>query len=599
MSRQARRIMRLLLLSLLFCLTAFSAAAAQPASNGFTPEVIPDAIEDRLKTMSMEEKVGQLFIAAFRQEESQPVRAVTPKLRASIKQYHLGGVILFAENFQSVDQTVALNQELATLAGPVPLWIAVDQEGGRVNRYFFGTALPGNMAVGAGGNNEGAYQTGYILGQEMSALGINLALAPVLDVNSNQENPVIGIRSFGADPIAVSRLGKAYIAGLHDGGVLAVMKHFPGHGDTFVDSHVGLPIVKRDKEALATMELRPFIDNLATADMVMVGHIAFPALDATKVLSQDTGEAIYLPASLSPKVTTKLLREELGYEGVVITDALEMKAIAKHFGAKQAALMALQAGADILLMPENLPEAYEAVLTAVRSGRIAPERVDTSVRRILRLKAKLLPINKFSQDGAEKMVGNIAAKDTAAQIAAAAVTLVKNEAGAMPLQLTGHEKIVLAAPTADTIKLMQDFAQTQCQDLGFQELQFSPLLYQESGSLTLAEMQTVQAADIVIMALPREEAGAAALAAFSRKQGKRVIGIAIDTPYNMIALPYLSAYLAVYGKNASNMEAGMAAVFGRLSPAGRLPVPVYDDGKLLFPLGFTLAKNLTAVAGKE
>ncbi|MBP2629203.1 MAG: beta-glucosidase-related glycosidase and D-alanyl-D-alanine dipeptidase [Firmicutes bacterium] len=577
-----------------------SVGFAQPLVNSSEEE----ALIYRVDHMSLEEKVGQLFMIAFRQDDGKPVTAITGAMKAELQKYHLGGVILFAENFKDIEQTVILTMDLQQAEGSIPLLIAVDQEGGRVNRFHFGTDLPGNMALGASGKVSNAYIAGNILGKELAVLGINTNLAPVLDINSNQDNPVIGIRSFGADGQMVTKMGGAYIKGLHDGGVLAAVKHFPGHGDTSLDSHLGLPTVLYGRSRLSELEIETFRENLSATDMVMAAHIAFPELDDSKVISKKDGQPVFLPASLSYKILTNLLRESLGYDGVIITDALEMKAITEHFGSEKAVVGALQAGVDILLMPSDLPKAYAGVLEAVKTGVISEERINESAKRILRLKNQWITPKKVPRSVrlavAENIVASKEHKDQERKLAYEAVTLLKNEEGTLPLMAKPKSRIVVAAPRLEIQNGMREAALMQMKASGYREATVSTISYENLSELTTAQKKMIDESDYIILATysstlasrtPGQTATAsfaAALIQYADLAGKKTIVIATGTPYDLLYLQGAKAYLAIYGTNAANIQAGMAAVYGSFTPSGRLPVPIQDQGTILFNMGYGL-----------
>lgn len=574
-----------------------SVGVAQPIMNHSAEQ----DIEYRMAQMSIEEKVGQLFMVAFRQENGKPVTAVTPAVQHSLQQYQWGGVILFAENFVDIEQTVKLTMDLQKNAKNIPLFIGIDQEGGRVNRFHFGTNLPGNMALGASGIVNNAYTAGNILGKELSALGINIDLAPVLDINNNQDNPVIGIRSFSAEAKMVAGMGAAYLQGLHAGGVMAAVKHFPGHGDTTVDSHLGLPLVLYEKQRLADVELQPFRDNLSATDMVMVAHVAFPALDDTKVISAKDGQSVFLPASLSPKIVTNLLRENFNYDGVIITDALDMKAITEHFGPEKTVVAALQAGADLLLMPSELPQAYAGVIQAVNTGVISEERINQSVKRILRLKQQGIMLDKMVSEvvlaNAQRIVGSKEHKTQEAKLAREAVTLLKNEKQVLPLKMKNGNRILLVAPRSEILEVMGEEALAQIKKMGTaQEIQIRTISYEKLADLTTIQQTMIDEADYVIVATysstlasrtPGKTAAAsfvAALTQYTKSVHKKSIVIAMGTPYDILYLPEPEAYLAIYGTNHANIQGGMAAVFGSVNPPGKLPVSIQKQGQTLFNL---------------
>lgn len=327
--------------------------------------------------MTSREKIGQLFMVGFMGT------SVTPELSSFIKDCKPGGVILFSRNLESVEQIVELTNDLQRCSPKSPLLISIDQEGGRVSRLPKGfTIFPPCELLGRCNSSELAYAAAATIAKELRAVGINMNMAPVLDVNSNPDNPVIGDRAFGSTPDVVGELGLVTAAGLQDNKVVACGKHFPGHGDTNADSHKELPIVEASRERLEAVEFPPF-RRAASAGIgtMMTAHVLYKALDDR------------LPATLSPAIITNLLREELKYDGVVLTDDLEMQAIVDHYGPGDAAVRALEAGCDVLLICKDRDReiaAFEAVEKAVASGAMSGERLERSVARIQRLKQRFL-----------------------------------------------------------------------------------------------------------------------------------------------------------------------------------------------------------------
>jgi beta-N-acetylhexosaminidase len=324
--------------------------------------------------MDQMKKIGQLFVFGFVGPE--PDRTI---LRM-IGEFGLGGVILFSRNIREPRQTAELVQWLQSEA-KIPLFIGVDQEGGRVSRlteHF--TPFPGNHALGHSGSSELAHAFGRATAEELSAVGINLDFAPVLDINTNPENPVIGKRSFGADPELVSDLGCAVIQGLQEKGIIACGKHFPGHGDTVLDSHLALPRVLHSIERLRLRELIPFKRAIRCGvETLMSAHVLYPELDPQ------------LPATLSPAILHQLLRKELGFRGLLFSDDMEMKAVDDHFVIEESAVLALKAGVDVLLIckdPTRQERALEAVLEAAERGDIPAPRLEEAVNRVLALKKR-------------------------------------------------------------------------------------------------------------------------------------------------------------------------------------------------------------------
>lgn len=338
----------------------------------------PDPVAEQMAAMTLEEKVGQLFIAGFYGTEDGDY------VDSLIRDYKVGGLIFFGRNVGTAEELVSLVNDLRAKNGDyIPMFFSVDQEGGTVERLPDEVSpLEDAYTYGQSGSSEVGYALGQVLANECVAFGFNLDFAPSLDIWSNPENTVIGTRAFGTTAEVVEKVGPWAAYGLMDGGVIPVVKHFPGHGDTAVDSHVGLPTVSKTVDELLTSELIPFQSAIAGREgegvpAVMVAHILMTAIDPDH------------PASLSQAVVTGLLREQMGFDGVVFTDDLTMGAITENYGLDEAAVLALEAGCDVLLVCHNegdLALARQAVLDAVASGRLTEERIDRSVYRILSLK---------------------------------------------------------------------------------------------------------------------------------------------------------------------------------------------------------------------
>lgn len=329
------------------------------------------------RSLSSRDKIGQLFMVGF------TGTSVTSDLATFIKEYKPGGVILFSRNLESVEQIVGLTNDLQRCSPHSPLLIAVDQEGGRVSRLPKGfTIFPPCDVLGRCNSTELAYAAAATIAKELRAVGINMNMAPVLDVNSNPDNPVIGDRAFGSTPEIVSELGWATAAGLQDHQIVACGKHFPGHGDTNADSHKELPIVEVPRERLEMIELPPFRHAVAQGvATIMTAHVLYRALDEKA------------PATLSPTIITTLLRHDMRYDGLVFTDDLEMHAIIDHYGIEDAAVRAIFAGCDVVLICKDRDRevaAFTAIEQAVASGIISIERMDQSATRIARVKERFL-----------------------------------------------------------------------------------------------------------------------------------------------------------------------------------------------------------------
>ena len=367
-----------------------TAAVPSPESTptpALTPVPEPDPFAEQLAAMTVEEKVGQLLIGGFEGTE------IGDQATRLVQEYQVGGLILYGRNIAGAGQLVTLTNGLKALNGDgIPLFLSIDQEGGGVDRMPPEVRrTPGAYCVGQTGSVPAAQSYGDVLAAECAAFGLNLDFAPVLDVWSNPGNTVIGQRAFSADARTVAGLGPAAARRMMDQGIIPAVKHFPGHGDTAVDSHVGLPVVDKSPEELEETELIPFRAAIQSAGTdgqvpaVMVAHILLTQLDPER------------PASLSPAVVTGLLREELGFAGAVLTDDLTMGAVTQSYGLGEAAVLAVEAGCDILLVchgPDSVPAVRTALLEAAASGRITAERLDESVYRILRLKTEYALTNE-------------------------------------------------------------------------------------------------------------------------------------------------------------------------------------------------------------
>ena len=347
--------------------------------------------ERMLQAMSLEQKVGQMFIIRpehlYTELPAEEIHnhltsfdtELNDVMREALKTYHLGGFAIFKRNIQSPEQLRKFTADLDA-ESDIPPFIAVDEEGGIVarlgNHASFDVPKPDTMqSIGDTGDPQNAYDAGYTIGGYIKDYGFNLDFAPVADVNTNPDNIVIGTRAFGSDPELVSEMVSAYLDGLHAQGIMGTIKHFPGHGDTTNNTHTGYVAVYKTWEELLQCELIPFIDNLSKTDLIMTAHITL-----TNITSDD------LPATLSHELLTDKLRGELGYNGVLITDSMEMGAINNTYPSGEASVMAVEAGNDIILLPYDYRESISAVIEAVNSGRISEERINESVRRILALK---------------------------------------------------------------------------------------------------------------------------------------------------------------------------------------------------------------------
>ncbi len=388
-----------------------------------------------INEMTLKEKIGQLILPGFHSYE------YDEQLRTLIEDYHVGNVILFTRNFESAKQmhklTNKIHEEVLKHTGVVP-FISIDQEGGLVTRMMKDVTFAAGPMTCSAVSKEAAFDTGKMLAYDMIQLGMNLNLAPSLDVNNNPNNPVINVRSYSDDPVRVALMGKSFIQGSKEYGVLACAKHFPGHGDAAVDSHLGLPTIPHDPKRIKEVEMYPFMENI-DVPAIMSAHILFPAYDS-------------VPGTLSKKILTGILREELGYEGLIITDCLEMKAISDNYGTPEGALQAVMAGADLLCICHTLERqvrALELIEEAVLTGKITMEELDAHVERILKAKEQTLPYLEKYFYGKE-LVFSDEFKARAQEIVDASLTYVKGEKPVLT------NKTLVLAPVAQAKTIIED-----------------------------------------------------------------------------------------------------------------------------------------------
>jgi beta-N-acetylhexosaminidase len=383
MIRKSKRLIVLMMIISLLSGCSTIENKENPNINGNTEkdkkqiEEPKDPIQEQIKNMTLDEKIGQMVVVGI------DGYTIDDKTVSMIKDNHVGGFILFGKNIKSTTQMVELLNSLKQANGvnKTPLFLSVDEEGGRITRMPKELKrIPTNKRIGLVNNKEFSYKIGSVIGEEIGTIGFNMNYSPVLDINSNPKNPVIGDRSFGSEPELVGDLGVQTMKGLQSQNVISVVKHFPGHGDTDVDSHIGLPIINYDIERLKEFELIPFKEAINSgADAVMIAHILLPKIDKDS------------PASLSRKIITDILREELNFDGVVITDDMTMGAIIKNYNIGDAAIKSVNAGADIVLVCHGNDRkllVINSLKSAVEDGVMSQERIDESVYRILKLKEK-------------------------------------------------------------------------------------------------------------------------------------------------------------------------------------------------------------------
>ncbi|WP_166638038.1 beta-N-acetylhexosaminidase [Halanaerobium saccharolyticum] len=525
-------------------------------------------MEYKLENMSLEEKVGQLFQIGF------STSTVNDQVRDMIENYHVGGVIYFSRNIESLEQTAELSNSLQQLAlnseGGIPLFISADQEGGTVTRLAGATHFPGNMALGAANDQDLTTEVAESTAAELKNLGINVNLAPVLDVNNNPDNPVIGVRSFGGDPELVAKLGAAYIKGLQSGGVIATAKHFPGHGDTDTDSHLDLPIIRHQRSRLNRVELYPFKKAIeAGVDSIMTAHVYFPAIEKKEGI----------PATLSKSVLTGLLRDELKFEGVIITDCMEMKAIVETFGTVEGAVKTIEAGSDTVLVSHSYQKqknAIGAVIEAVKSGRISEKRIDASVKRILKLKAKRINLDQVDKaDPAQ--IDFKSHKKLAEKLAEKSLTLVKNE-DIFPLENIKEKKVTVIDFEMGRVSLAENEGEKNnlfVNYLNQKIISLDHIRLQNNAVLSFDDQQRIEASDLIIVCtynatVNRYQAELAEKLA----ENNNILVLALRNPYDYQLIDKTQAFITTYDYSPASQKAAANFILGKIEAKGKLPVSV-------------------------
>lgn len=541
-------------------------------------------VDETLASLSLREQVAQLVMEWIPGGYVSPSAPDFEPLRAWVEDDGIGGVSPSIGLPHSYVAKLNALQERAR----IPLLVGADFENGgpgmRINGAYAlpsmlaqggGTAFPPTMAFGAIGDERFAYEYGRITAREARAVGVHLLFAPVLDVNSNPDNPVIATRSFGGDPALVARLGAAFIRGARDGGALTTAKHFPGHGDTDVDSHVGLPVVAGDRSRLDSLELVPFRRAIAEGvDGVMTAHVQMPGL---------LGEGSP-PATLAPEILTGLLRAEMGFDGLLLTDALTMGAITDAYGMGEASVRSLEAGADILLSPKDVPAAVDAVMAAVASGRLRATRIESSARRILALKARLgLHRNRTtSLDAVDEVVGSGPHLAFADSAATRSITLPRDRDGLVPVKAEAAGRVVHVRYAPSTWPWAgRAFAAGLSERLA--AVRTVNLDERSDTSAYAAAARAVAGADRVMVSvyLPAS-AGSGREAAPERLRDlvetsvaqRPTVLLSFGNPYLLASFPTVGSYLVAWGDRDVSQRAALKAIFGEEAIGGRLPIPL-------------------------
>jgi beta-glucosidase-like glycosyl hydrolase/CubicO group peptidase (beta-lactamase class C family) len=550
--------------------------STEPSSSGpittGAVQSLSSWVEETLRRLSLEEKVAQLV---FERADGGYLSSDDERWKyyeRLVKERKIGGFVFFAGDVY--EYVMQINKLQA--ASEIPLLIASDFEFGTAMRVRRATLFPRAMLVGATRNPQYAYDMGRVIAKEARALGVHQDYAPVVDVNNNPMNPVINTRSFGEDPRLVAEMAAAFARGLQDGGVIATAKHFPGHGDTDVDSHLDMPVLPFAKQRLDSLELVGFRRAVESGVMsMMIAHLSVPAYDTTRGL----------PATLSGPIITGLLQNQLGFKGLIVTDAMTMQGVTKAFSTADAAVRTIIAGTDLVLLPPDMDVAIDAIVGAVRRGEISEERIDASVRKLLAIKESLgLVENRFVDPNAvASIVGSAEHRRLAKQIARDGITVVKNDNNLLPLQKNNLKKIVgitvgdLEDPT--TGAYFRSLVRSRVQryedlrvDHRSNKIEYDSVLTRAAtGDVLLVHLYvTTRSEQMTGFFKPQQ----AKFLNNLLKLNKPTVVVSFGNPYLLSALPTVPAYLAGYSSADVVVEAAVEAIFGEIETRGKLPITI-------------------------
>lgn len=579
-------------------------------------ELVNERIEEILAGMTLEQKVHQMMFMSFRVPE------LSETMLTCLEEYNFGGFIIFGQNVVDIDQTMNFISRVQTAnqnGDGIPMFIGIDQEGGGVTRLCYGTVGVGNMALAATGDPTEANAMAFVHGSELNALGINTNFAPVMDVNNNPANPVIGIRSFSDNPSVAAEYGVEFMNGLTASGIISTLKHFPGYGNTDVDSHTGFPCINSTYEELQQFELIPFQAAIdAGVDMIMTAHIQYPQIETQTYISTSTGEEVYIPATMSHTILTDILRDDMGFEGVIVTDALAMDAIADNFAPEDVICMTIDAGADMLMIPfayddegvQTVTEWTDLAVSLVEEGRIDESQIDAAVRHILRVKINNGIIDLTSFEVTPDEISNASAivgatgQPVAERIAYEALTLLQNNNNAFPLELQEDDSVlVLFADTCASRVGNGDLVRQGLIEQGVitEDTEFFVMVNNADNAAECISM--AQEATHVILVYCTYNAACLdpsttdgfssatidSIIAARHEAGLNVILISCGLPYDAARFPDADAILLAYGSSpvsgvaddinvqttfSPNLPCALYSCFGVGEPGGRLPVNI-------------------------
>lgn len=575
--------MKKILLSLFITAAAvaiFSAFSSKDAYSPANPKIsvpkVPSVtVQRKLADMTLREKIAQMIVTYSDGFEFSESSKEFKRIKNLVQNEKVGGIIFFKGN--SLQEASMINKFQAL--AETPLLISADFERGTAMRLNDGSLFPSNMGLGATRNTQLSYQMGLQIAKECRAIGVHQNYSPVMDVNNNPNNPIINVRSFGENPELVSQMGDAMIKGLQDGNVIATAKHFPGHGDTDIDSHSDLPILNFDMERLNSIELAPFVSAInAGVKSVMIAHLSFPAVDNTP----------HLPSSLSQKLVNDLLINQLGFKGLVVTDALNMAGVTKHFSTKKVATLCTEAGIDLILMPQGEVETINAIEAAVKNGNISEERINISASKILEAKEWLGLFNNKLVDESQvaSVINSSEAKTIAQKIADESITLVTDKDNLLPLKNVSDKKALIVSlnngnETANTQYFFNNF-------VAYNKFA-SYETYDLTGDLNNNSeiLSTASSFDYVIVpiyAKVKIKTGTVGIPASQLDlinslvaNGSKVIVLSMGNPYLVQGFSGVNAYVCAYGDSEASINATLKTMFGEIPFKGKLPVSISSE----------------------
>lgn len=534
-------------------------------------------VENRLASMTLREKIAQMIITRSDGFALDRNSAEFKRLSNLIFNEKIGGVIFFKGN--SVQQS-ELTNSLQSLSG-TPLLISADYERGTGMRLNDGSIFPSNMALGATRNPELAYKMGYQIAKECRAIGVHQNYAPVVDINNNSLNPIINVRSYGEDPQLVSSMSEEFIRGLQEGNVIATAKHFPGHGDTDIDSHSDLPVLNFSKERLDNLELIPFKNAIRNGvKSVMIAHLSLPSIE------KESG----VPASLSKSIVENVLIDELKFNGLIVTDALNMAGVVNHFSAEEVALRCVNAGIDLILMPQGETVTIDAIEHAVNNGTVSSDRIETSARKILNAK-KWLKLDQYKDadlNSVHELVNSDEAKEISQQIADESLTLVKNKEDVLPFINPQEKSCLIISLNNGNEKANSDYFLSRFNDYNkFSSVSF----YDLTGDITDSQEIINDSKEYDIILVPiyakvKIKTGTVGLPQSQTdlinslvSEGKKVVVLSFGNPYLIQGFPEVDSYICAYADAETSINSSINSIFGTIKFKGRLPVSISNEYK--------------------